>query len=123
MKSLSVAILQNDPRVARLLSGQLCHQFQAVHVVRTTAELRDIIVRFRPQVLVVDIETASLSEIEQLHREFTGACIVCTHRIADEEMWTAAMDAGAADICSASDSRAILDAAMRNGSLARSVAA
>lgn len=92
-------------------------------MVRSASELRDLIPRFRPDVVVVDIETASLSEIEQLHREFTSVCIVCTHRIADEEMWTAAMDAGAADICSATDSQAILTAAMRSTSLVRSAAA
>jgi len=105
------------------LSAQLCHHFQEIHVVRSASELRDLIPRFRPDVVVVDIETASLSEIEQLHREFTSVCIVCTHRIADEEMWTAAMDAGAADICSATDSQAILTAAMRSTSLVRSAAA
>ena len=92
-------------------------------MVRSTAELRDTILRFHPEVVIVDMETASLSEIEQLHRDFATMCIVCTHRIADEEMWTAAMDAGAADICSATDSQAILTAAMRITSLARSAAA
>jgi len=87
------------------------------------SELRELILRFRPDVVIVDMETASLTEVEQMHRDFTSVCIVCTHRIADEEMWTAALDAGAADICSATDTHGILAAAMRNTSLARSAAA
>jgi DNA-binding NarL/FixJ family response regulator len=123
MKSLSVALLQKDSRVARLLSAQLSHQFQSIQVVGSSSELRDLIPAFRPDVIIVDIEAASLGEIEQFHRDFASICIVCTHRIADEEMWTAAMDAGAADVCSATDARAILNAAIRNGALARSAAA
>jgi AmiR/NasT family two-component response regulator len=123
MKSLSVVLLQKDPGVARFLSGQLCHHFHAVHVVRSSAELREAVPRFRPDVVVVDMESAPLSEVEQLHREYANLCIVCTHRIADEEMWTAALDAGAADICSATDTHGILTAALRNGQLARSAAA
>ena len=124
MNSLSVALLQKDSRVARLISGQLCQHFQTIRVAQSAAELRELIPRFRPDVIVADMETASLMEIEQLHQEFASLCIVCTHRIADEEMWTAAMDAGATDICSATDSRGILAAAVRNASsLIRSAAA
>lgn len=124
MNSLSVALLQKDSQVARLVSGQLCHHFQTVRVAQSAAELRELIPRFRPDLVIADMETASLSDIKQLHREFNGLCIVCTHRIADEEMWTAAMDAGAADICSATDTRGILTAAERNISdLTRSAAA
>ncbi len=123
MEPLSLALLQQDHRVARFLSGQLCHHFQAIHIVRSVAELRDSIVRFRPDVIVVDMEAATLADIERLHREFANLCIVCTHRLADEEMWTAAMDAGADDICCPSDTRSIVTAAMRNLTLAQSAAA
>lgn len=124
MKSLSVALLQKDSRVARLISGQLCHHFKTIRVTQSAAELRKLIPHFRPDVVIADIETASLTEIQQLHQEFASLCIVCTHRIADEEMWTAAMDAGAVDICSATDTHGILTAAERNiASLTRSAAA
>lgn len=123
MKTLSVALLQKDSRVARLVSGQLCRHFQSIRAVHSVSELRELVPHFRPDVVVVDMESASLNEIQQLHREFAQLCIVCTHRIADEEMWTAALDAGAADICSAGDANGILTAALRNTSLARSAAA
>lgn len=123
MNSLSVALLQKDARVARLVSGQLCHHFRTIRVAQSAAELREIIPRFRPDVVVADMETASLSEIQQLRREFAGLCIVCTHRIADEDMWTAAIEAGATDLCSATDTRGILTAAVRNTPFTRSAAA
>ncbi len=123
MEQLSLAMLQSDPRVARFLSGQLCHHFQTIHIARSVPELRDSILRFRPDVVVVDMEAANLGDVERLHREFSNLCIVCTHRIADEEMWTAAMEAGADDICSATDTRGIITAAMRNTTLARTAAA
>jgi DNA-binding NarL/FixJ family response regulator len=124
MNSLSVALLQKDSRVARLVSAQLCHHFQVIRIAQSAAELRELIPRFRPDVVVADIETTSLPEIQQLHREFASLCIVCTHRIADEELWTAAMEAGAADVCSATDTKGILTAAVRNtSSLTRSAAA
>lgn len=114
MKSLSVALLQNDPRTARLLAGSLCHHFQAIHVAHSINELRDIIIRFRTEVVVMDMERASMGDVQLLHRDFGDICIVCTHRLADEEMWAAALNAGASDICSSVDTHGILTAALRN---------
>jgi hypothetical protein len=57
---------------------------------------------------------ACLSEVECLHRDFAGTCIVCTHRLADEEMWTAALSAGATDVCPSFDTRSIVTAALRS---------
>jgi DNA-binding NarL/FixJ family response regulator len=123
MRPLSLVLLQEDSTVAQFLSGQLGQHFHAIQVVRSLPELRDAIPRYRPDVVVMDIESAPLGEVKQLHREFANVSIVCTHRIADEEMWTAAMDAGAADICSATDSRSIVAAAIRNRTIARWAAA
>jgi hypothetical protein len=50
-------------------------------------------------VLVLDLENSCLEEVERLHEEFPALSIVCTHRLADEELWTAALSEGAADIC------------------------
>lgn len=123
MNRLSLTLLQKDSRVARYLSRQLCNYFHSIHVARTTSELRDLITRFRSDVVVVDIECASLADVQLLHHDFANLCIVCTHRLADEEMWTAAMDAGAADICSALDTRGIITAATRSAPMSHSAAA
>jgi DNA-binding NarL/FixJ family response regulator len=112
-KSLTVAILQSDSRTVRSLASSLCHHFHAIHAARSIEELRQMIVKHRPEVAILDVEIAPISEIERLHREFTSVCIVATHRLADEEMWTAALNAGASDICSSRDTPSIVSSALR----------
>jgi hypothetical protein len=34
-----------------------------------------------------------------LHQEFPGLSIVCTHRLADDELWAEALSRGASDVC------------------------
>lgn len=123
MKQLRLALLQGDPRTARRLSGQLGNHFHSIHVARSAEDLRDLVIRFGTDVVVVDIESASLALVHKLHREFANLCIVCTHRLADEEMWTAALEAGADDICSALDTRGIVTAATRTLFMSHSAAA
>lgn len=124
MKPLSVVLLQTDAGTSRALTASLCHHFHAIFSVNTVAELRELILKHHPEVAVVDIELASLSEVEHLSREFAGLCIVCTHRLADEEMWTAALNAGATDVCPSRDTRAIVTSTLRYGPhLTRGVAA
>jgi DNA-binding NtrC family response regulator len=124
MKPLSVVLLQTDAGTSRALAGSLCHHFHITFCVNSVQELRECILKHRPEVAVVDIEMASLGEVQRLSREFTGMCIVCTHRLADEEMWTAALSAGATDICPSRDTRAIVTSTLRYGPhFASSVAA
>jgi AmiR/NasT family two-component response regulator len=123
MKALGVALLQSDSRIARGLAASLCHHFQIIHVTHSMGELREIIVQHRTELVILDLEMASMSEIERLHREFTGVCIVCTHRLADEEMWTAALNAGASDVCPAFDTRTIVAAALHSAPMAGPMAA
>ena len=124
MKPLSVVLLQTDAGTSRALADSLCHHFHVIFCVNSVQELRDSILKHRPEVAVVDIEMASLSEIQRLSREFAGMCIVCTHRLADEEMWTAALTAGATDVCPSRDTRAIVTSTLRySPHLSRSVAA
>jgi len=40
---------------------------------------------------------------------------VCTHRVADEEMWAAALNAGASDMCPAFDTNVVALSAERSG--------
>lgn len=114
MKPLRVALLQNDAGIVRTLCSSLCHHFHGIHAAHTVEELRCIIAKERCEVAILDIEMASLSEVERLRRDFSGICIVCTHRLADEEMWTAALSAGAADMCSSLDTHSIVTAALRH---------
>jgi DNA-binding NtrC family response regulator len=113
MEALTILVFQRDSRLAQVLASTLCLHFHFVHVVNSVNELRAATARYRADVAVLDIEESSLSEVARLHREFPGLSIVCTHRVADEEMWTAALDAGASDMCPAFDAEGILQSAER----------
>jgi DNA-binding NtrC family response regulator len=123
MQSLTVVLLQGDAGVAQSLVSALSQGFSSVQQVQSVAELRNRIAKHRADVAVLDIETAPLSEVEHLSHDFPGACIVCTHRVADEEMWAAALQAGAVDVCPANDIPCIVRAALGNAGKQRSAAA
>jgi DNA-binding NtrC family response regulator len=123
MERLHVVLLQSDSRVAQSLVSALTHSVGSVHQVQSLGELRTNIAKHRAGIAILDMEAASLSDVEHLSREFPKACIVCTHRLADEDMWTAAVNAGAVDVCPPSDTQGILRTALRNGPMAQSAAA
>ncbi|HJT01960.1 MAG TPA: hypothetical protein VJ756_22900 [Terriglobales bacterium] len=79
--------------------------------------------KYRAQVVIVDLELVSRTEVEWLRREFPGICLVCTHRLADDEMWTEMVEAGASDLCYSADCQSILSAALRSTQSAKSIAA
>jgi AmiR/NasT family two-component response regulator len=112
---LTVVLLQTDAGTSRALAASLCHHFHAIFCVNSVAELREAVLKHRPEVAVIDIELANLSEVQQMSGEFNTMCIVCTHRLADEEMWTAALGAGATDVCYSRDTRAIVTSTLRYG--------
>jgi DNA-binding NtrC family response regulator len=122
MQALSIIVFQNDPRLAQALAATLSLHFHSVHVASSLDELRTEIPRYRAQVAVLDIEASCLAEVEHLHREFPGVSIVCTHRVADEEMWAAALNAGASDMCPAFDTHGIMLSAERNATIAHASA-
>jgi DNA-binding NtrC family response regulator len=113
MQFSSVVLLHSDPQISESLAASLCNSFHSVRAVGSVEELRGSIAKNRADVVIVDIEKAPLSDVERLSNEFPGICIVCTHRVADEEMWTAALNAGAVDIYPSDDARGILTAALR----------
>ena len=122
MQALKIIVFQREPRLAQALASTLCIHYHAVYIAGSLDELRIDIARHRADVAIVDIETSCLAEVERLHREFPGVSIVCTHRVADEEMWAAALGAGASDMCPACDTQEILLSAERNAPLAHATA-
>jgi len=122
MKPRNVVLLQSNAEIARCLVSELSTRVGSVQVVQSLSELRTSISKHRSGVAILDMETASIPDVESLSHDFPGACIVCTHRCADEEMWSAAMNAGACDVCPSSDTRSIVRAAMGNSNV-RSAAA
>ncbi len=123
MKPLSVIVAQSNTKTAESLARSLHNHFRVVNVARDVNELRNSIPRHRADVAVVDLELAGLIEIHELHKEFGATIIVCTHRLADEKMWTDALAIGAADCCNASDVRAIVMAATSTKPLSHAHAA
>ena len=111
MKPLTVVVAQSDPRSAETLAASLHSHFKAVHVARDFEEVRNTVAKHRADLLVVDLELASLAQVEQLRRELPATAVVCTHRLADEELWARALAAGALDCCHTSDIRGIVLAA------------
>jgi DNA-binding NarL/FixJ family response regulator len=114
MQTLTIVVLQSDPTIASRIAGLLNDRFQSVHVASSVRELRNVVPQYRAGAAILDMEASGLSEVEGLHREFPRLAIVCTHRVADEEMWTSALNAGATDMCPTSDTEGIVQSALRN---------
>ena len=118
----SVVVLEKDPKVARSLAGGLRPHF-SVHVIHSREELRERLAQNLPEAVVLNIEYWRLTDVENLHHDFPEVPIVCTHRIPDEEMWMAALEAGASDVCPADDVQNVLSSVRRSMALSRGAAA
>ena len=116
----TIVILEKDPKVAQYLVWGLRPHFQSVDVMESHDTLREKVSTNQPEALILDIEHWRLTDVECLHREFPQLPIVCMHRIPDEEMWMAALEAGATDICPTDDVRSVLTSVLRSLSLSRS---
>jgi len=122
MLSLNVVLAQHDPTSANTLANNLRGQCRGVTLAEKT-QVRQAILKARAQVAVVDLEMFTLPEVKELCEEFRHIAVVCTHRLADEKLWTNVMNAGAADCCLPTDVDGILFAVRRNAAQARSTAA
>ena len=111
MQPSNIVLLQSDPQVAQTLVASLSNSFHRVHVVRSISDLHEVVAHQRPFAVVLDLESATVADVESLTREFQGIRILCNHRVADEEMWTRTLSAGADDCFRTSDMRGILAAA------------
>jgi DNA-binding response OmpR family regulator len=123
MQPAHIVLLQSDPNVAEMLATSLSNSFHGVHVARSIDELRYTSAKHRPHAIILDLESASFADVEDLKREFSGTRIICNHRVADEEMWTKTLSAGADDCCPSSDTRGILSATVPRSVRDRDLAA
>jgi DNA-binding response OmpR family regulator len=119
----SVVVLESDPRLAQSLAGGLSSHFHSVLLTRSGDELRARVAGNRPEVVILDMEYSRLTDVSNLHHDFPSLPIVCTYRIPDEELWIAALEAGASDVCPADDVQNVLSSALRSVAVARSAAA
>ena len=85
--------------------------------------MRDKVAKNRPEAVILDIEHSWMTDVANLHRDFPSLTIVCTHRIPDEELWMAALEAGASDVCAADDVNNVLTSVLRGVALANVAAA
>jgi len=69
------------------------------------------------------MEYSRLTDVSNLHHDFPSLPIVCTYRVPDEELWIAALEAGASDVCPSDDVQNVLDSALRSMAVAQSFAA
>jgi DNA-binding response OmpR family regulator len=123
MQYSNIVLLQSDPNIAQTLAAMLSNSFHRVHVAKSVDELRHTGVKHRPDAIVLDLESASLADVETLKKEFDGVRVICNHRVADEEMWTRTLSVGADDCCPSSDMRGILSSAVRENQISRHMAA
>ena len=119
----SVVVFQTDPRVAQSLAGKLSLRFHAVHLTRTGDEVRERVAKNRPEAVVLDMEQSRLIDVRRLHNDFPSLPIVCTHRLPDEQLWIAALEAGASDVCQSNDVQDVLTSVLRSVAVAKSAAA
>lgn len=114
MPQSAVILALTNPRAAEVLAVALHSYFETVAVVHAPEHLQPALLKFRANVVVVDLEMVGLKAVEALHREFPHVQLVCTHRIPDEAMWTAALTGGALDCFCTSDVRNIVAAAVNS---------
>jgi hypothetical protein len=119
----SVVLFQSDPGTVRSLIVSLGSFFHSVREAQSFSDVRESVAEHSTAAVILDIEIIALPDVERLSQDFPGIHIVCNHRLADDQMWTAALSAGAADCCASSDHRGILAAARRNAVRTHRVAA
>ena len=122
MSQTTVVLLQSDPNIAQSLVSSLSNSFHRVLLTKSLDELRQTALKQRPSAIIVDLETATLEDVELLKQEFAGVRIVCNHRVADEEMWSRTLTAGADDFCPSNDMRGLLAAVQPETMLRRAAA-
>jgi DNA-binding NtrC family response regulator len=119
----SVVVLESDPKTAQSLAGGLRSHFHSVYLTCSRDEMRDKVAQKRPEAVVFDIGSSRLTDVANLHNDFPALPIVCTHRVPDEEMWMAALQAGASDVCAAGDVENVLTSVLRSVTVARQATA
>jgi DNA-binding NarL/FixJ family response regulator len=122
MLSLNVVLAQHDATAATSLINNLRGQCRMV-TVSNKDEVRQEILRSRANIAVLDLEMFSLPEVKNICSEFRNVSVVCTHRLADEELWTNVMNAGASDCCLPSDVNGIMFAVRRYAARSHTAAA
>ncbi len=105
----AVVILEPDQRCAETLAARLRIRFRRVLTAHSLEELRQTASRLAVDVAILDLALVPISEIRSLCAQLRTE-IVCTHHLADEDMWIQALEAGALDCCYDDDCESIVRA-------------
>jgi len=108
MRPINAVLAHHDAASARRLGESLAKEFRNLVVATSEAELRSALARYRAPFAVVDLEVIPLPELKELCHQFPATAFVCTHRLADDRMWSDALAMGAVDCCYCDDLRGIL---------------
>jgi DNA-binding NarL/FixJ family response regulator len=122
MQPLNVVLLQSDPGTVESLVASLYKSFRSVRQAPCLSDLRSYLTEYPEGIVIMDMEIASTFDVQHLSHDFPEARIICNHRLADEEMWTATLSAGAADCCTSYDTSGILRAALQDEAATRMAA-
>jgi DNA-binding response OmpR family regulator len=119
----NVVVVEDDPGVAQMIAGGLSSHFHSINLTRSGEELRERVARNRPEAVILDMEYSRLSDVRNLRNDFPSLPIVCTHRIPDEELWIAALEAGASDVCRTDEVENVVTSVLRSVTIAKSAVA
>ncbi len=111
MQPHNIIIALSDPSHAEDIASQLHAHFKSVSVALDCDQLRRVLRRQHADLIVLDLEMATLHELRMLCVDFPSSHVICTHRLADESLWTSALNAGAMDFCDCVTLKTILHAA------------
>jgi DNA-binding NarL/FixJ family response regulator len=123
MQPLPVFIAQADPKLGAEFVAKLQIHFRDIRLIKTLPELRSSLAQSKPYALIVDLDMIGFAELREICRSCPQTVVISTHRLADEAMWIASLEAGAADCCAASDLAGMLRAISAAHWRARGVAA
>jgi|SRR5579872_3276249 len=105
----NVVVVESDPMVVKSISSR----FHSVYLTRSGEELRERVAKNKPEAVILDMEYSRLTDVQSLRQDFPSLPIVCTHRIPDEELWIAALEAGASDVCRTDDVHTAVTSVLR----------
>ena len=123
MRSSPVILLQPASQISQELRAKLERVSGGVHLACSVDEAKRAIAHYRAGYAVLDAEIASFSDVAEITRDFPATAVVCIHRLADEQLWAEALNAGALDIFSPNDANGIVNALSRSSAVMGAVAA
>lgn len=113
MRPIDVVLAYREPVVPERLVQLISQQFRNFATAHNASEVRTAVARLRVGLAIVDLELVSFSELGELCREFPATAFVCTHRLADDTMWSQSLAVGAVDCCLSGDLPKVLLASER----------